>query len=359
MPAVPRPRWQCHGDATNDLHLAARDGSIERTIALLSRGSLDIDQRTPEEGYTPLMVAAMNRKSSIARILLNKGADVSVVDEDGSTALHQASNAGHVEVVTALVKAGADIEATTSSGLTPIHLAAGFGHLEVVKELVKAGAALQEMDSSGYSPLLWAVAGEHLEVVTALVEAGADLNATDSIGLTPLHLAAKNGHLAVMQALMIDRASYVNTRGSFGETPLRVAITFGRCSPRAVRLLVDAGADTTLGVRVTGDHGAVVSDETPLETTTRCLRSERVAGKDATEEQLHRLEGIRRLLLRVEVVHAVSWLWHNDVPIGRTPGDSKWDKAPSIPPRVMLPSLRRRAGRRGVVLGSLFRSVGM
>ncbi|CAN0398891.1 unnamed protein product [Ectocarpus sp. 8 AP-2014] len=32
-----------------------------------------------------------------------------------------------------------------------------------------------------------------------------------------------------------------------------------------------------------------------------------------TEEQLNDLEAIRRLLLRVEAVHAVSWLWSSDI----------------------------------------------
>lgn len=36
-----------------ELHYAARDGSIERTRALLSRGSIDIDERDPT-GWTPL-----------------------------------------------------------------------------------------------------------------------------------------------------------------------------------------------------------------------------------------------------------------------------------------------------------------
>lgn len=51
---------------------------------------------------------------------------------------------------------------------------------------------------------------------------------------------------------------------------------------------------------------------TPLVFTTNSLRKKKVWGRNATEEELNRLEGVRRLL-RVEDVHAMSWLWHGDV----------------------------------------------
>ena len=122
-------------------------------------------------------------------------------------------------------------------------------------------------------------------------------------------------------------------------------------------MLVDAGADTKSAVRFTGSDAEEISNETPLDATNRCLRRKRVAGKEATEEQLDRLEGSRRLLLRVDAAHAVSWLWHNDSPmIGCALGGSKKDKGTPTPLSATLPALRRRA-RRGVLLRALFRSV--
>ncbi len=75
----------------NGLHQAARAGSTERTLALLSSGSIDINQGSPQ-GVTPLMVAALKGYASIVRILLNHKADVSLIDdEDGCTALHMSA----------------------------------------------------------------------------------------------------------------------------------------------------------------------------------------------------------------------------------------------------------------------------
>lgn len=113
---------------------------------------------------------------------------------------------------------------------------------------------------------------------------------------------------------------YVNFRNPFGYTPLfgSIGVSPGVvCSPRVVQLLVDAGADTAYAFRDL-DRGEIDVSETPLALINRFIRENNVwAGEEATEEQLHGLEAVRRLLMRVEAVHAVSWLWHTDAPIAQ------------------------------------------
>lgn len=78
----------------NELHVAAMDGSTECVLALLSRGSIDIDQGTPR-GCTPLMVAAQEGHSGVVKILLNRRTNVSIASDDDSTALHFSAFYGH------------------------------------------------------------------------------------------------------------------------------------------------------------------------------------------------------------------------------------------------------------------------
>lgn len=65
----------------NELYRAARDGSTERTIAVLARGAVDIDQAGNHRGVTPLMSASLDGHVRIVRILLNRGAIVAMVDD--------------------------------------------------------------------------------------------------------------------------------------------------------------------------------------------------------------------------------------------------------------------------------------
>lgn len=57
----------------NELHHAAEDGSVERTLAVLSMGVIDIDRRdVAGTAFTPLMFASYNGHSRVVRILLNR-----------------------------------------------------------------------------------------------------------------------------------------------------------------------------------------------------------------------------------------------------------------------------------------------
>lgn len=166
----------------------------------------------------------------------------------------------------------------------------------------------------------------------------------------------KNGNSA-------NDCAYVSFRSDFhaGSTPLFAACGFSRASfsPRIVRLLVDAGADTTSPVRTYGNQGALVKNETPLFLTTQCLRTKMIGGREASEEQLCGLGGIRRLLLQTEAVHALSWLWPGDAPLIVRPAEGANQatavSATQIPLKLVPPMMRRRVRRRGAVLAPLLR----
>ena len=370
------------------------------------------------------MLATLNGHSRVVRILLNKGADVTIVGTDGISALHLSAEFGRLDVSKMLMEAGADIEAKTSTGISPLHRAAYEGHSKVVEALIEAGANPNDRKMDGATPLYGAARGGHVDAMKVLLRAKANrlLTAMESdLALAPLEIAAKAGHLDVVHGMIEEvgiegcgggnalvmatvcqqldimaaltdagvvdtgkclkyatgcgkeaavkflvqqwsaggAAAYVNDSSS-GRLPLLCAIAglHGIVSPssRIVRLLVDAGADTVSAVQLQDDDGGLMFYDTPLDLATHMLRDMKVGGQDVTQKQLHGLEGIRRLLLRVEAVHAVSWLWPATVPsIVRAVGGTGMAKKSSTPMKLMLPILRRRASRPRVLLAALFR----
>ncbi|KAJ7896953.1 ankyrin repeat-containing domain protein, partial [Mycena leptocephala] len=58
--------------------------------------------------------------TDIVRFLVDKQAEVDLVDNNGCTPLHIAVSAGHDEIVQELVGAGADVTKQNSKGLTPL-----------------------------------------------------------------------------------------------------------------------------------------------------------------------------------------------------------------------------------------------
>uniref|UniRef100_A0A6I8N0M1 Uncharacterized protein n=1 Tax=Ornithorhynchus anatinus TaxID=9258 RepID=A0A6I8N0M1_ORNAN len=124
---------------------------------------------------------------SLARFLVQRGAEVRTADGSQWTALHRASAAGHGQLAAFLLQRGLP----DGHGRTPLHRAAAAGHLPVVRTLLGRGAAVDPRDGLGLTPLHRAALGGHAQVAGLLLDRGAQPDAAAGpLRQTPLHLAA-------------------------------------------------------------------------------------------------------------------------------------------------------------------------
>jgi ankyrin repeat protein len=95
------------------LHYAVQGGNVDSVQLLLDAGA-DPSSQAPG-GQTPLSLAAerlgLSQLAAVIRLLLERGARVSVPDMQGETALHKAVRAGHLEAAKLLIDAGEDLHA--------------------------------------------------------------------------------------------------------------------------------------------------------------------------------------------------------------------------------------------------------
>mmetsp|Transcript_27792 Transcript_27792/g.74856 ORF Transcript_27792/g.74856 Transcript_27792/m.74856 type:complete len:265 (+) Transcript_27792:2-796(+) len=80
-------------------------------------------------------------------------ATLDTVDEDGRTMLHWASDMGRVDVARLLIERGANVNARDSEGMTPLHMAAMCEHEDMLVTLLAADADASLADSDGQLPL--------------------------------------------------------------------------------------------------------------------------------------------------------------------------------------------------------------
>ena len=73
----------------------------------------------------------------------------------GDTALHHATRNGDLEIVKQLVNKGADVNVVADQGHFPLYCAAGHGHVETTRYLVEQGADLQTRLSDGKTVTEW------------------------------------------------------------------------------------------------------------------------------------------------------------------------------------------------------------
>ena len=132
---------------------AVEKGDAAQVSRLLDTGSNPnaVDKAGYATANSALMTAAANNRLDVARLLLDRGADVNLHNYSGRTALYEAVSKERSEMVRLLVHRGADVNAAYS-GLTPLGLAkngldipqSAMGHKrlrEIIQVLKDAGAA--------------------------------------------------------------------------------------------------------------------------------------------------------------------------------------------------------------------------
>lgn len=132
------------------LHLAAAKGRDRIVRVLLTRQSPDCDINSPDsDGMTALMHAIEGGFDDVAKSLLDAGAVVDQVDNNGRTALHWAVSKRRETLLRQLLQhgttAGADLNVYNNDGQTPLHSAIDAGFELGVQLLLEFGGDLQCM----------------------------------------------------------------------------------------------------------------------------------------------------------------------------------------------------------------------
>ncbi|KAJ3115228.1 hypothetical protein HDU96_001012 [Phlyctochytrium bullatum] len=226
------------------LGLASASLNAPAVKLLLEKGAPVNPVPTGHRSKPPLFFALEEDNLEILQLLVQHGADLNSRYR-GDTALHRAAAKGRPEVVKLLLEFGADIEALNEDGLTPLCAAARKGRCECMDVLLDAGANVDAVDSEDEkSALSWACADGRLDAVRLLIARGASVNPASS-PFPPLYEAAgaQRDHLDVVKTLL-EAGADVNSINWRGETPLYQAMDKGRAG--LAMLLLDAGADPTI-----------------------------------------------------------------------------------------------------------------
>lgn len=173
-------------------YLAARN-KYKLLKALIKRG-LDPNIRCGDR--TGLHWAAQEGCLESAKVLLEEGADVNAMEEDGMTALYIASSEPHIEIVKLLLSYQAEVD-LTGEGTTPLEIASIWGHYKVVKTLLEHGADVNYRDSEGRTPLFYVKVAQckkskshevYKAIEKLLLQYNADTDITDKYGITMQNL---------------------------------------------------------------------------------------------------------------------------------------------------------------------------
>ena len=220
------------------LHKACQSGSLASTKCLLEPRLEKCDPNCKNNsGLTPLQVIKRDTRSSpnyvdIICELIQRGAhcsslDLSVFDNHGNTALHNACQQGNLISARCLLQAKkCDPNCKSECGLTPL-LVTPARHSSIVSELLQHGANPNSVDSDGNTALHKACRAQALNSVKCLLAiAKCDPNCRNKLGMTPLHVSTLENADTIVNEL-IQHGAKLNIASGSGNTPLHIACELG------------------------------------------------------------------------------------------------------------------------------------
>lgn len=140
--------------------------------------------------------------TSVAKLLIEKGIDIQVVNNSGYDAFLYSVKLNFTKLAELLIEKGTDIKRKNMNGQNALILSAKAGNYQLSKLLLDKGLKVNTVDNEGNTPLILAILSENMELIKLLIEKGADLNAKNSIGYTALDMIKASSNLKIKNFIL-------------------------------------------------------------------------------------------------------------------------------------------------------------
>jgi ankyrin repeat protein len=152
------------------LLLAIQSDSPKAAMILAKHPKTNLNSLNQHD-ESPLMLAAINNQLQLAKVLIERGADV---NKAGWTPLHYAATKGHRDMMRLLMDHEAYIDSESENGTTPLMMAAYYASPLTVKLLLEEGADPTLVNNANVSALDMALSKDHPQsafYIKAFIEA--------------------------------------------------------------------------------------------------------------------------------------------------------------------------------------------
>lgn len=199
-------------DGVSCLLIACENNDLKLVRYLIVTGKVNVNELSPTDGLSPLMVAIARENALLCALLLEHGADINLGTAQ-RWPLSIACESGNVVLVAYLLDKGATINRRIESlnGISCLFQACDRGHMQLAKLLLTRGITVDHVDNDGRSVLSYMCENEgfqHLKqdivilLISLLLDHGADPLLSDRNGNTPVSFARIHPNTAILELLL-------------------------------------------------------------------------------------------------------------------------------------------------------------
>lgn len=178
---------------------ASAKGDVAMVRALINGGA-DINLGDVLDGHTALMHALIKQRDEVTQLLLDRNPHLNIQSRFGMTALMIAVYRSP-QFVPAMLEKGADINLMDKDGETALVRAVINNRTEIAKDLLAMGANPNVQNRLGATPLNFASALGNTDLVRALLDKGANPTLKDEKGRTAQSIAAERKYTEIVSIL--------------------------------------------------------------------------------------------------------------------------------------------------------------
>ena len=172
-----KERWDKKREDWTPLMRAVYCNQVVLRDSLIHAG-VDVNESSKRQGMTALTVAIRKQAVGSVKVLL----ETDRITDVNRYVITACSNQD-VDIVKLLVEYGAEIDTVDQNGYTPLMAAVSFGSAEIVEFLLNSKVNMDQQQGVGsLTALMLAVYNGQVEKVKLLVEYGANKNITNSDG---------------------------------------------------------------------------------------------------------------------------------------------------------------------------------
>jgi len=237
--------YNCEIDEISLLFYAAIGGNT-KIITFLIDKKFDVNETSENCDITPLYLAAKYGKLDAFKLLIEKGAHLSLKNyADGTlqtidSLLTVAYYRGSFDIVKYMLETSMfDIEQNVCGGCTLLQLSAQTGNAEEFMYLIEKKAKVNNVNHEGEDLLLSAIIGGNIDIVKFLVENKKfDVNKAAHGVEKPLQKAVRIGNFELFNYLLKHGANLYE-KNNYGQNLLHIAVASGNLD--IVKFLIKKG----------------------------------------------------------------------------------------------------------------------